>query len=247
MLSQPVYQLQQVSHHFNRTFSLQEITCNIQAGERVALVGSSGAGKSTLLRLLNASLAPTSGELSILGRSVQQLNARSQRHLQRQIGTIYQQFHLIDSLRVIHNVNAGRLGNWSLWKSCLSLIWPHDRASVLQALQQVGIPEQIDARTDQLSGGQQQRVAIARVLVQNPTVILADEPIASLDPTLSHEVMGLLTQLATQKQRTLIVSLHDVAIAQQYCDRMIGLKQGKIQFDAPVAAVEPDWLKHLYG
>jgi phosphonate transport system ATP-binding protein len=241
-----VFELTQVnySHHPGRP-TLTQITLQIQPGERVALVGPSGAGKSTLLQLLNGSLSPSQGELRIFGEILSRSPRR--RQLQQQIGTIYQQFHLVESLRVIHNVNAGHLGRWPFWKSVVSLIFPRDRAIALAALRQVGIPEKINDRTDQLSGGQQQRVAIARVLVQNPRVILADEPIASLDPNLSHEVMALLCQLCANSNRTLVVSLHDVVLARQYCDRMIGLQNGRIIFDRPTSNVTDRQLAQLYN
>jgi phosphonate transport system ATP-binding protein len=241
-----VFALNQVSYsHHPGLPTLTQITLQITAGERVALVGPSGAGKSTLLQLLNGSLSPSQGELKVFGEILSRSSRR--RQLQQQIGTIYQQFHLVESLRVIHNVNAGHLGRWPFWKSVISLIFPRDRAIALAALQQVGIPEKINDRTDQLSGGQQQRVAIARVLVQNPRVILADEPIASLDPNLSHEVMALLCQLCTDSNRTLVVSLHDVALARQYCDRMIGLQNGRIVFDQPTGDVTDRQLAQLYN
>ncbi|MEB3295840.1 MAG: ATP-binding cassette domain-containing protein, partial [Synechococcales bacterium] len=209
-------------------------------------VGSSGAGKSTLLQLLNTTLTPTQGEMMLLGLNVRQVRSQSRHHLQRQVGMIYQQFHLVESLKVIHNVNAGHLGRWSLWKALVSLLFPLEVATARQALVQVGIPEKLFARTDTLSGGQQQRVAIARVLVQDPVVILADEPIASLDPTLSQEVMELLCQLCDEKGRTLVVSLHDVQLARRYCDRMIGLRQGQILFDVPSDRVTDAMMTHLY-
>jgi phosphonate transport system ATP-binding protein len=198
------------------------------------------------LKLLNATLQPTHGEIMAFDRSLTQLNPKSRRQIQRQIGTIYQQFHLVDNLRVIHNVNAGHLGRWSIWQALISLLVPLQRSTALQALTQVGIPEKINERTDQLSGGQQQRVAIARVLVQDPLVILADEPTASLDPELSKEVMALLCRLCTEQGRTLIVSLHDVELARQYCDRMIGLKSGNLIFDLPSQAVTQEVLDALY-
>jgi phosphonate transport system ATP-binding protein len=241
-----VFELNQVSYsHHPGLPTLTQITLQIQPGERVALVGPSGAGKSTLLQLLNGSLSPSQGELRIFGEIFSRSSRR--RQLQQQIGTIYQQFHLIESLRVIHNVNAGHLGRWPFWKSVWSLMFPCDRAIALAALKQVGIPEKINDRTDRLSGGQQQRVAIARVLVQNPRVILADEPIASLDPNLSHEVMALLCDLCATSNRTLVVSLHDVVLARQYCDRMIGLQNGRILFDRPTSDVTDRQLTQLYN
>lgn len=245
-MSDPIFVLDRVSLNFGQFSALNDIRLKIYPGERVALVGSSGAGKSTLIRLLNGTLRPTQGEIQILGRSLRNLKQRKLRQVQRQIGTIYQQLHLVDNLRVIHNVNAGQLGRWSFLKALISLIVPLEVETATKALTQVGIPEKLFDRTDRLSGGQQQRVAIARVLVQNPLVILADEPISSLDPELSREIMNLLQNLCQQANRTLVVSLHDVNFARSHCDRIIGLRKGRICFDAPVEAVTTDMLDRLY-
>lgn len=243
----PLFELKQVSHQFGDFQALKGINLQIFPGDRVALVGSSGAGKSTLIRLLNGTLRPTEGEVWALGRNLSQLKPDRLRQVQRQIGTVYQQFHLVDNLRVIHNVNAGHLGHWSLFKALLSLVVPLEVDTATQALTQVGIPEKLYALTRDLSGGQQQRVALARVLVQNPLAILADEPIASLDPTLSREVMDLLRHLCQQAGRTLVVSLHDVDFARSHCDRIVGLRRGTIVFDCPSDQVSGDILTDLYG
>ncbi|GAB4227003.1 MAG: phosphonate ABC transporter ATP-binding protein [Elainellaceae cyanobacterium] len=243
---QPLFELRQVSHQFGQFLALNELSLQIYPGERVALVGSSGAGKSTLLRLLNGTLLPTQGEIWALGHPFSQLSVKQMRRVQQQIGTIYQQFHLVDSLQVVHNVNAGHLGRWPLWKAALSLLYPLEVKTAAKALERVGILEKLYARTDQLSGGQQQRVAIARVLVQNPLVILADEPVSSLDPELSREIMDLLRDLVQELGKTLVVSLHSIDLARSHCDRMIGLRQGKICFDAPVHAVGDEMIADLY-
>lgn len=245
-MSEPIFELKQVTHQFGQFSALVNVNLQIYPGDRVALVGSSGAGKSTLIRLLNGALFPTQGEVWVLGRNLRQLRSRQLRQIQRQIGTIYQQFHLVDSLSVIHNVNAGHLGHWSFGRALLSLVIPQEVATAEAALTQVGIPEKLYARTDRLSGGQQQRVALARVLVQNPIAILADEPIASLDPELSREVMDLLRTLCQQAGRTLVVSLHDINFARSHCQRLIGLRDGQIAFDAPTEAVSSNMIEALY-
>ncbi|HEY9663565.1 MAG TPA: phosphonate ABC transporter ATP-binding protein [Allocoleopsis sp.] len=227
-LNLPIAELRLVSQQFGSFSALEDISIQIYPGERVALVGSSGAGKSTLLRLLNGTLRPNQGEVSVLGYDLNRLSASRLRRVQRQIGTIYQQFHLVDNLSVIHNVNAGHLGRWSVWKAVLSLIYPLEVKTAARALQRVGIPEKLYSRTDRLSGGQQQRVAIARVLVQDPMIVLADEPVSSLDPALSREIMSLLCELVQEAEKTLIVSLHSIELAKDYCDRVIGLRDGKI-------------------
>jgi phosphonate transport system ATP-binding protein len=236
-----------VGLRFGGGMAIEEFSCQIYQGDRIGVIGSSGAGKSTLIRLLNLTLLPTSGELRVFDRPANLLTQKSRRQLQRQIGTVYQQFHLIDNLQVIHNVNAGNLGRWSLFKALVSLIYPFDRQGAIAALTQVGIPEKLYERTDQLSGGQQQRVAIARVLVQNPWVVLADEPTASLDRALSQDVMDLLCNLCTQQNRTLVMSLHDVDLARRYCDRLIGLKQGRMLFDCATGEVTEAMLAQLYA
>lgn len=189
---------------------------------------------------------PTQGEVWAWGYCLQRLSPNKLRRLQQQVGTIYQQLHLVNSLRVIHNVNAGHLGRWSFLKAAASLVYPLDIETAAFRLKQVGIPEKLYARTDQLSGGQQQRVALARVLIQDPAVILADEPISSLDPELSRDMMGLLQNLTTELGKTLIVSLHSVEFARSYCDRLIGLRQGRVVFDRQTNQVSDEMLNALY-
>jgi len=242
----PIFELKNVSKQFGRFPSLVDINLKIWSGDRIALVGSSGAGKSTLISLLNGTLLPTSGEVWVLDRNLAQVRPQVLRQVQRQIGTIYQQFHLVDNLRVVHNVNAGHLGRWSFLKAAASLLWPLDVEIAAKALRQVGIPEKLYERTDSLSGGQQQRVAIARVLVQNPTAILADEPISSLDPERSREIMDLLRQLSQDTGKTLVSSLHAIEFARSHYQRIIGLRQGRIWFDTPAEALSDAMIKDLY-
>jgi phosphonate transport system ATP-binding protein len=243
----PIFELKNVSHRFGHVQALTDINLQIQAGERVALVGSSGAGKSTLISLLNGTLLPTSGEVWVLDRNLAQLRPKVLRQVQRQIGTVYQQFHLVDNLRVIHNVNAGRLGHWSFLKAALSLVWPQEIEVAANALSQVGILEKLYDRTDHLSGGQQQRVAIARVLVQNPTAILADEPISNLDPERSREILDLLCHLSQATGKTLVTSIHAIEFARSHYQRIIGLRQGRIVFDIPAQTLSDTTLKDLYN
>ena len=246
-LDAPVFELKNVSKQFGKFQSLVDINLQIHAGDRVALVGSSGAGKSTLISLLNGTLLPSRGEVLVLGHNLARLRPQSRRQTQRQIGTIYQQFHLVDNLQVIHNVNAGHLGHWSLLKAAVSLIWPLEIKTAAQALAQVGIPEKLYDRTDQLSGGQQQRVAIARILVQNPTAILADEPISSLDPERSREIMDLLRHLSQETGKTLVTSLHALEFARSHYQRLIGLRQGRVLFDTSSTTLSPAMVKALYN
>lgn len=235
-----------MSCRFGSVLALKDCSLSICQGERVALIGSSGAGKSTLLSLLNGSLMASDGEVWLLGKKLQRISPAGLRRLQRSIGTVYQQHHLVGNLAVIHNVNAGHLGHWSLARSVWSLVWPQEIETAAQALAQVGIVEKLYSRTDRLSGGQQQRVALARVLVQDPLVILADEPISSVDPERSRGIMDLLKSLNETSGKTLVISLHDVEFAVRYCDRIIGLRHGQILFDTPTPAVSSQMLNELY-
>lgn len=240
-----VYELRNVSHHFHGVVALSALNITILAGERIGLVGPSGAGKSTLIRLLNGSITPTEGQVIAFGQNMGQVTMRHRRRFQQRIGTVYQQFHLVENLLVIHNVNAGRLGRWSFARALLSLFWPLEVSAARHALEQVGISEKLYERTGTLSGGQQQRVAMARVLVQNPDVILADEPISSVDPERSREMMNLLRDL-TGSGKTLVVSLHAIEYAFSHLDRIIGLRQGRVLFDAPPPAITPAMIQELY-
>lgn len=242
----PIFALKNVNKQFNKLPAIRGINLQVFLGEKVALVGSSGAGKSTLINLLNGTVRPSDGEVWVLGRNLASLKPRSRRQLQRQIGTIYQQFHLINNLQVIHNVNAGHLGRWSFWRAAFSLMFPLEVEKAASALAQVGIEEKLYERCDRLSGGQQQRVAIARVLVQDPVAILADEPIASLDPELRREIMQLLGQMCEELGKTLVVSLHDLEMARRYCQRIIGLREGRVLFDCPAEAVSLEMVDELY-
>ena len=245
-MPEPVFELDNVTVRYGAFTALSKVSLRIEAGERVALIGPSGAGKSTLLSLLNGSLAPTEGEVRLLGQDPTRLSTRALRRLQRQIGTVYQQFHLVPNLSVIHNVNAGHLGRWSLLQAMVSLIMPLERPRAARALAEVGIADKLYARTDTLSGGQQQRVAIARVLVQDPVAILADEPISSVDPERSREIMTLLRELCDRFDKTLVVSLHAIEYAYSHCERMIGLRAGQVVFDLPAAQVSPQMVEALY-
>ena len=223
----PVFELRQVTQRFSQFSALNDVSLQIYPGERVALVGSSGAGKSTLLRLLNGTLLPSQGEVWALGQNLSRLSSRKLRFVQRQIGTIYQQFHLVDSLRVIHNVNAGHLGHWSFLRAALSLVYPLEVKTAAHALHRVGIPEKLYARTDQLSGGQQQRVALARSLASQPEVLLLDEPFSALDTHLRSQIeQQMIASLKTYAGVTLFVT-HNLEEAYRVCQNLLVLEQGK--------------------
>jgi phosphonate transport system ATP-binding protein len=243
-----MYQLDQVSKLFDgRIIAVDDLDLKIRRGEKLAMIGPSGAGKTTLFRMLNLTIPPTSGTLLFDGLDVSRLSGRRLRKVRRRIGTVYQQHNLVTRLPVVHNVLSGRLGGWSLWQAVRSLIRPKEVELAYEALSQVGIPEKLYDRTETLSGGQQQRVAIARTLVQNPEVILADEPVSSVDPALAAGIVKLLIDLSETYRKTLIMNLHSVDLTLAHFPRVIGLRDGKISFDLPAAEVTDEHLAALYA
>ena len=234
-----------VSQRFASTTALDAISLGVLAGERVALVGPSGAGKSTLLNLINATLRPTEGAVSVLGIDPEPLDRRELRALRRRIAMMHQGLHLAGELRVIHNVNAGRLGDWSSSHALWSLVRPQGIDDARQALDRFGLGDSLWRRTDELSGGERQRVALSRLVVARPDLILADEPTASLDPTRADDVMGLLAGLATDST-TVIASVHAFDLARRHFDRLIGLRHGRLQFDLPAREVTDSDGEALY-
>jgi phosphonate transport system ATP-binding protein len=231
--------------HGTRT-ALAGVDLVVRAGERVAVIGPSGAGKTTLLGLLNGTVAATSGSVSVLGRDLRGIAPRELRAVQARIGTVHQRFDLVGELRVVHNVNAGRLGSWSAWESLRSLVRPRGTAEVEEALGRVGLADRIHQRTSSLSGGEQQRVAIARVLVARPALLLADEPVASLDPARGREVVDLLRRVGRETGTTLVASLHDVDLALGF-ERVVGLRAGRVVFDAAPGDIPPGAVDDLYA
>lgn len=234
-----------VSKSFGDVHALQPLSLDVMPGETVALLGPSGSGKSTLLNLMAALHAPDSGELYLHGKRTSQL--RPGRELSRLVGIMHQQFDLVPSLPVVHNVLAGRLGEWSLFRSLLSLLVPQDLDRARQALDRVGILDKLHERTAHLSGGEQQRVALARLLVQAPQIVLADEPVASLDPARAEDLIAMLVGIAKERHLTLVVSLHSVELALKYFSRILALRQGRLLFDRPSGDVSPGHLKALYA
>jgi phosphonate transport system ATP-binding protein len=232
-----VVSLQAVSLSFGANPALVGVDLQVGVGEHVALVGPSGAGKTSVLRLCNGTLSPSEGEVEVLGQRLANCTESQLRSVRRRVGTVYQQLNLVGPLRVVHNVNAGRLGTWSLPRALWSLVRPGEIDAARAALERVGIGGQLFTRTDRLSGGEQQRVALARVLIQAPDLIVADEPISSLDPARSSAVMELLTGVVAGHRRTLIVSLHDFPVARQFCDRVVGIRAGRVVFDLPAREV----------
>ena len=224
--------------------ALRPLTLQLAAGERVAVVGASGAGKSTLLRLANGSLAPTCGAVRLLGEDPARLGARALRALRARVGTIPQQLHLVPQASVMHNVVAGRLGTVSLARALAALVSRGEAARVRAVLDSVGIGEKIFERVDRLSGGEQQRVAIARTLYQAPELVLADEPLAAVDPARSAEIVALFARAFAG--RTLVVSTHRLEPLLPHVDRVLGLRDGALVLDAPAATLSLDALAEVY-
>ena len=241
----------------NKTFSsgrraLQDITLSIEAGEMVALIGASGSGKSTLLRHMAGLMAGDStdaGLIEIHGKTVQSQGkvAADIRKTRADIGFVFQQFNLVDRLPVIVNVLVGTLHRLPMWRSLVRWFSAAEVATGIEALRRVGIAECWAQRASTLSGGQQQRAAIARAMVQGAKVILADEPIASLDPESSRKVMDILARVNREDRCTVVVSLHQVNVAMKYCARTVALHQGRVVYDGPSAALTPTLLRELYG
>lgn len=237
--------LHSATKHFGNQTVLDNVSLSVNQGEIIALVGPSGSGKSTLMNAMMKSVSLDSGEIRLDGRNIQAYP--NNKIYAQKIGMLHQQYHLVKQLEVVHNVLAGRLNRWGLWQSLLSLIKPQERELALAALQAVGLGEKIAKPTSELSGGEQQRVAIARLLVQDPMLILADEPISALDPVNAQNVLSLLTSLVRNKGKTLIASMHSVEYAKAYFDRMIGIQAGKIVFDLATREVSDAQLNALYG
>jgi phosphonate transport system ATP-binding protein len=240
----------------SKTFSngrkaLDEIDLRVEPGEMVALIGASGSGKSTLLRHIAGFTVSDAqpSQIQILGRPIQQNGriVREVRRIRRDIGFVFQQFNLVNRMTVETNVLVGALARLPLWRRLMGAFPRGERDLSLAALREVGIGEHARERAGNLSGGQQQRAALARALVQQARIILADEPIASLDPESSRRVMDMLRKLNTEHRLTVLVSLHQVDIAMQYCPRTVALRRGRIVYDGPSANLTPVLLQQLYG
>lgn len=231
----------------NQTKGLNGINLTFEKGEFIAIVGLSGAGKSTLLRSINRLHDITAGEIIINGNSITKASGRELRMIRRDIGMIFQSFNLVKRSTVLRNVLAGRVGYHSTMRTILGRFPAKDMDIAFQALDRVNIVEKAYSRADELSGGQQQRVAIARVLAQEAKIILADEPVASLDPLTTKQVMDDLKRINVELDITTIVNLHDVDLARQYATRIIGLRAGEVVFDGPVAEATDERFIQIYG
>ena len=239
-----IVRLESVSKRYNGTAALASVSLQIREGERVAVLGPSGSGKTTLLHLVAGIEQPSEGHVQLAGQPLSSMSAGTK--LAQLVGMMHQQLDLVPHLSVKHNVQAGRLGRWSLWKSLLSLVSLRESEMVERALERVGIPEKLHERTSHLSGGEQQRVAMARLLAQQSRVVLADEPVASLDPARAEDLMDLLVSIVTESGKTLIASVHSTHLTRKYFSRAVGLREGTLEFDLPVEQLTDDALKRLY-
>ena len=245
--SKLLFDLQGVGKSFGRAEVLKDITFDIREGERIAVIGPSGAGKTTLFRLLCAVLWPSAGRVLAFGRDTSSLRGYALRRLRRQIGILYQNDNLIPHLRVVHNVLMGRLGRWILPRALLSLFWPQNLDAARQALREVELEDKLWSMPGELSGGQQQRIAIARLIVQAPRVMLADEPVSQLDIRLGREIIELLSGIAKRMGTTLLVNLHTLELLHGHFERVIALKEGKLFWQGRPGDMTRELLRELYG
>ncbi|MBV8536443.1 MAG: phosphonate ABC transporter ATP-binding protein [Alphaproteobacteria bacterium] len=252
MTQPPAIAIDRISKTYGASTALKQVSLSIAAGEMVALIGASGSGKSTLLRHVSGLVAGDrdgTGAIRVFGEIVQSNGrvAARVRDLRGQIGFVFQQFNLVSRLSVLTNVLTGCLGAVPQWRSLVGFFTRSERRNALRALARVGMAERAHQRASTLSGGQQQRAAIARALVQKARVILADEPIASLDPESARRVMEILSTINREDGTTVVVSLHQVGFALRYCQRVVALDRGQVVFDGPAAALSQDRLRAIYG
>lgn len=231
----------------NGTQALHDVSFDVDEGEFLAVIGLSGSGKSTLLRCINRLIEPTSGKITWNGMDVTAATGKDIRNIRRQIGMIFQQFNLVKRSSVNVNVLSGRLGYVPTFPSLLHVFSKEDHERVKKTLDMVGLADKIDVRADSLSGGQQQRVGIARALMQEPKMILADEPVASLDPVLAHSILKYLEKLNKEYGMTVICSLHFLDLVHRYATRAIALKDGYLVFQGLPREIDDDQFKQIYG
>ncbi len=227
--------------------ALKDVTLDVPNGQVLALIGPSGAGKSTLIRCINRLVEPTSGRALLGDVDLTSLGSAALRRERRRMGMIFQEYALVERLTVMENVLSGRLGYVGFWRSFLRRFPQPDVDEAYRLLDRVGLVHMADKRADELSGGQRQRVGICRALIQNPALLLVDEPTASLDPKTSRQIMRLIVELCRERGLAAIINIHDVALAQMFVERVIGLELGAIKFDGPPEALTPDVLTQIYG
>lgn len=227
--------------------ALDRVSLEVPRGQVLALIGPSGAGKSTLIRCVNRLVEPTSGRVLLGDTDLTALTRAELRMARRRIGMIFQEYALIERLTVMENVLSGRLGYVGFWASWFRRFPAADLARAFETLERVGLVEFVDKRADALSGGQRQRVGIARALLQNPELLLVDEPTASLDPKTSRQIMRLLVELCGERGLAAVINIHDVVLAQEFAQRVVGLRGGRIVFDGPPGALNAAALTAIYG
>jgi len=227
--------------------ALTDVDLVVPEGQVMALIGPSGAGKSTLIRCINRLVEPTSGKVYLADVDLTGLSSSALRRERRRMGMIFQEYALVERLTVMENVLSGRLGYVGFWRSFLRRFPQSDVDEAFRLLDRVGLAHMADKRADELSGGQRQRVGICRALIQNPALLLVDEPTASLDPKTSRQIMRLICELCKERGLAAIINIHDVALAQMFVQRVIGLRFGKVEFDGPPEGLTPDVLTAIYG
>jgi phosphonate transport system ATP-binding protein len=226
---------------------LADVTLDVDASGITAIIGASGTGKSTLIRCVNRLVEPTSGEIVFEGRDLARLSGAELRRARRHIGMVFQEYNLVERLTVMENLLSGRLGYVSPWRAWRRKFPAEDIRRAYELLDVVGLAGFAHQRADALSGGQRQRVGIARAVMQEPTLLLADEPTSSLDPKTSVEIMELLVEIATSRRIPVLVNMHDVDLARRFADRIVGMKDGGIVFDGPPSGLDDAMLKTIYG
>lgn len=231
----------------NGLHALKNVSLEINQGEFVAIIGLSGAGKSTLLRTINRMHDISEGSLIVNGQELKNLKGKDLRTFRRKVGMVFQSFNLVTRTTVINNVLTSRVPDMPLWKSIIGLYSKEDKIIALEALDKVGILDKAYVRADQLSGGQQQRVALARTLAQKPEIILADEPVAALDPITATQVMDDFKKINKELNMSVLINIHHVDLALKYADRVIGIKAGEIVYDGAAKDVTNEVLKQIYG
>ena len=227
--------------------ALQGVSLTIPDGQVLALIGPSGAGKSTLIRCVNRLVEPTEGGAILNEGNLTKLSSRALRKARRKMGMIFQEYALVERLTVMENVLSGRLGYVGFWRSYLRKFPKQDVKEAFRLLDRVGLLEMADKRADELSGGQRQRVGICRALIQNPDLLLVDEPTASLDPKTSRQIMRLINELCEERGLTAIINIHDVLLAQMFSQRIVGLALGKVVYDGKPDGLTPEVLTQIYG
>ncbi|HEY7580121.1 MAG TPA: phosphonate ABC transporter ATP-binding protein [Acetobacteraceae bacterium] len=247
MTSAGMLEFDKVTRRFGELVAVSEATLTIPAGQMVGIIGRSGAGKSTLLRMVNRLIEPTTGRVLFDGRDITQLHGRALRAWRASAAMVFQQFNLVPRLDVLTNVLVGRLNRIPTARALPKLFTARERALAIRALDRLGIAELALKRADVLSGGQQQRVAIARALMQEPRILLADEPIASLDPVNARLVMDALRDINRRDGITVLCNLHTLDTARAYCDRIVGMAHGRIVFDGTPEALDETTLRSIYG